>query len=902
MKEYKNSIGIVGYWFATNYGGVASYYSLCQNLKKWGYNPTLIENPYYYTDKEGEDVFSRNFFRKCGMEICEPYEMKDLDQLNKKADIFILGSDQVLTRSSIRSFGKLFLMQFADDDKKRIAVSASYGGDSLDGDEKILEYARNELRKFSSISVREFKGLEITREKLGIRSDFMIDPIFLTTAEQYKKLGDVAVLENKEISEKQEPYLLAYILDPTSDKKEGIVQLSSMLNIKIEVALDGRKFTHDKNLSAMDLAGDTLPELDFQQWLYYFSNASYIITDSFHGASMAIILNKPFIIYANYQRGFPRFKTLIELFNIKERLIESSKEITEELVKKSIDFQKINEIMQLHRIKAKEWIVNAIETDKKKLRSVEMPKKTVNALLDLKKCVGCGSCVSVCPLNAIQLKYDEWGYYRAYVDENICVDCGKCSKVCPALKLPVNNNSTIPECYEFITNDENILQNSSSGGFFTVISKQILKKGGAVVGAAWTKNFGVEHIIINDMCDLKKLQRSKYLQSYMGSIFRNIKKILESKQTVLFSGCPCQVAGLNAYLGKDYDNLLTIDLLCGNAPASGFFKKYLSEAFPEGLNGYDFRSKIYGYNAETVTIEKKNGEIIHLRGIKEDAYQRVYHNHTMCAPHCESCQYQKLPRYGDITIGDFWGLSAKDKTTDVSKGVSVVLCNSEKGRKFLTSIPEDQYKIFKQVPLEWLGGNGYAIGNSNNYASSARDIFYSAIQHMEFSKAVNYALKPNHGEYRTLYENANTALMFDSSSSRFIFDANVWEEYTINGKIILHVKNNQWKMRRYANLPLVKALAKDQKYIFSIRFRIKSKYHLINFHVRDAGTGCIQLINSFEIPSNNDGNQWYEIKSEFVADTDLYDQFMIGASQVSGENNYFIIDYINIIESKEGKQ
>lgn len=880
-------IGIIGYWFATNYGGVASYYSLYRCMKEWGYHPFFIENPYYFTDKEGVDVFSRNFFKEINADICEPYDIDNLTNLNEKADIFVLGSDQVLTSASVKSFGKLFLMEFADDSKRKIAFSASLGGDNLEGKEELITHVKKQLSRFQKISIREFAGLDIVRNKLGIKADFMIDPIFLTKAETYRQLGEQG-------KKNEGPYLLAYILDPTEDKRKGILKLSSILNIPIKIILDGRKYTHKKNADAMGLPEDTLPELDFNQWMYYYTNASYVITDSFHGTAMALILNKPVITYANFKRGYPRFLTLNKLFGIQDRLIRQSEKITETLANSVIDFEQINQILFEYYNKAKEWFISGTEENPGK--NIEMPKSTVNALLEKEKCVGCGACVNTCPKDAIFLTRDDWGYYRAEVNVDLCIDCGKCSSICPAIKLPENRNSKDPECYEFIASDEKILMNSSSGGFFSIVAKLVFQNGGFVAGAAWDRNFSVEHILINDINELYKLQKSKYLQSYIGHIFRKIKEKLDENQEILFSGCPCQVAGLYAYLGKRYDNLFTIDLLCGNAPSSLFFQKYLREAFPEGIKKYVFREKAQGYNADCISVEKINGENVILRGIKEDAYQRVYHNHTMCASHCENCQYQRLPRFGDLTIGDFWGISSKDTSIDVRKGISVVLCNSENGKKLLSRIDAKEYKVFKKVPLEWLGGNGFAIKNSHNYASSGRDLFYDAIRKMSFSKAVNYALKPNHGIYNDLYKNVNAPLMLNSELTKFSFDCNVWEEYRVDEKITLHVRPNQWKVKRYANLSLAKPLVKGKKYLFDIRFRIKSKSPVINFHIKDSGSGCIQVIAAFQIPSNNNGSIWYEIKKEFIPDTDLYDQFMIGASQVSGDGNYFMIDYINIKE------
>lgn len=119
---------------------------------------------------------------------------------------------------------------------------------------------------------------------------------------------------------------------------------------------------------------------------------------------------------------------------------------------------------------------------------------------------------------------------------------------------------------------------------------------------------------------------------------------------------------------------------------SRIFKKYIEDVFPKGISRYEFRNKKRGYNAECVEVEDMEGNVNILFSLREDAYQRVYHNHTMCPPHCENCKYQSVPRYGDLTIGDFWGLSKYDKETDFSKGVSVVLTNSEKGKEYIEEI------------------------------------------------------------------------------------------------------------------------------------------------------------------------------------------------------------------------
>lgn len=355
MKD-KKKVGIIGYWFATNYGGVASYYSLYKKVEALGYAPFFIENPYYENDREGYDVFSRNFIRKEGLTIAKGLNNDHLDELNQMSDIFLLGSDQVFTSASIRAFGKMFLMEFAKDDKKKIAFSASCGGDNLNADTQLLDYANNLINRFDSVSVREYSAVSIIKQKFGINPEVVCDPILFTSIDEYKALAEKA----NEVSTNDEPYILAYILDPTDDKRDCINKIAEHVNLKKKVALDGRKFTYENNAVKMGMDGDILPELDFYQWLYYFDKASYVITDSFHGAVMSLIMNKPFVIYANRERGYPRFVTLAKMFGIESKLIDSSNELSLERIDESIDFSIINERINEEKEKGRIWLEFAL--------------------------------------------------------------------------------------------------------------------------------------------------------------------------------------------------------------------------------------------------------------------------------------------------------------------------------------------------------------------------------------------------------------------------------------------------------------------------------------------------------------------------------------------------------------
>ncbi len=356
--ETKKNVGIVGYWFATNYGGVASYYSLYKKIEELSYQPILIEDQYLHVAKEGIDVFSRNFFKQINANISECYTSDKLAELNDLVDIFCVGSDQVFTSYSMKKFGDMFLLKFADKNKKKIAYSSSCGGDNFSSvDSESLQKYREYLERFHHISVREFSGIDTMKNKFGINTEFTIDPIFFTSALKFKEIGKSVNIEH------DSDYLLAYVLDPTEDKKKCIERIAKEKNLSIKVVLDGRKNTHEKNMQLMDMGDKVLPELDFVEWVNYFDNASYVFTDSFHGTSMSLIMNKPFIAYTNYQRGAQRFETLCRIFGTKNKLIKNFKDINNGIIGEQIDFDNINEVISKYANSGEKWLKKSLEGD-----------------------------------------------------------------------------------------------------------------------------------------------------------------------------------------------------------------------------------------------------------------------------------------------------------------------------------------------------------------------------------------------------------------------------------------------------------------------------------------------------------------------------------------------------------
>lgn len=319
-------------------------------------------------------------------------------------------------------------------------------------------------------------------------------------------------------------------------------------------------------------------------------------------------------------------------------------------------------------------------------------------------CTGCMACYNKCPNNAISIKYNETGFYTPHIDTTKCTNCGLCASVCPQTR-EVKKHEPPSSCYAVMC-DDTLRKNSASGGLFAMIAQEYLKKGGYVCGAAFSEDYRhVNHTIINDEKDLIRLQNSKYLQSNIGNIFSEIKELLEDNKQVLFSGTPCQVAGLNSYLEKNYDNLLTMDIVCHSVPSPFVWEKFVDEiANGRNVSRVSFRNKKYTWHAsQALEFELKNG--FFTTKIKDELFFRGFMERLIINDTCCNCKYTNLQRPADITIGDFGGIDKIDTDMDDKKGTSLLIINTSKGL--------DTFEMYKKLFLKYkkFGIKSALIGN-----------------------------------------------------------------------------------------------------------------------------------------------------------------------------------------------
>lgn len=351
-----------------------------------------------------------------------------------------------------------------------------------------------------------------------------------------------------------------------------------------------------------------------------------------------------------------------------------------------------------------------------------------------KCCSGCSGCANICPQKCIAMVEDEEGFGYPQVDRSRCVNCGLCEKVCPILNKK-RAKFIEPTAYAAYNNDEQIRMSSSSGGIFTVLAEYVIGKNGVVFGAGFDENFKVRHIMIDNIESLEKLRSSKYSQSDIGNTFCEAKKILNNGRVVLFTGTPCQIGGLINFLGKDYENLITQDIICHGVPSPAILKKYIS--FRQNKENskvvrINFREKIKGWEKYSFVFSFENGKNYVCTPAKKDPIMKMFLHNKCLRPSCYECMFKTKYRLSDITLADFWGIRFVAPSMNDNRGTSLVLVHSPKGKKLFEEI---QNKItFKQVNVE------KAIKWNKSMTTSAkpykRDLFMKDFINEPFSKVV----------------------------------------------------------------------------------------------------------------------------------------------------------------------
>lgn len=306
--------------------------------------------------------------------------------------------------------------------------------------------------------------------------------------------------------------------------------------------------------------------------------------------------------------------------------------------------------------------------------------------VDYKKCTACNACVQTCPQKCINLEEDAFGFSYPTIDLHTCTDCNLCNSVCP-LENRLSVEAFEKKAYAVVHKDKEKRLSATSGGAFGAIAEYVLKRDGVVYGCAYDDDLKAVHTRIDNIENLKALNGSKYVQSEIADTFIQAQEDLKKGKLVLFSGTPCQIAGLRSFLKTAYDNLITVDIVCHGVPSQAYFKKYIdwfSKAKNIKIYDYNFRSKKNSgwscagmYSGKDIKTDKPFESKLHYF----DGYYYYYFlRGDIYRTSCYSCDYANLDRVGDFTLGDFWGAEGEKLLFSTKEGCSLVLINSEKAQ------------------------------------------------------------------------------------------------------------------------------------------------------------------------------------------------------------------------------
>ncbi len=392
---------------------------------------------------------------------------------------------------------------------------------------------------------------------------------------------------------------------------------------------------------------------------------------------------------------------------------------------------------------------------------------------DKKECSGCTACFNVCPKSCINMKSDNEGFLYPLVDKKVCIECGKCVKVCPIINNVEDEKGKLPLAAITRSKNNDTLLICSSGGFGYELSKYVIDNNGYVFGVKINENMKVVHSCATTINEIKKFSGSKYVQSYLGDSFKVCKELLIKEELVLFTGTPCQIEGLISYLGKSYDNLLTMDMICHGVPSPVIWDKYvdyIQKKYKSKIKDLNFRNKDYGYRSTCMKIVFENGKK-YKASPRVDIMLKGFFKHITNRPACGDCAFKKINHVSDFTVYDCWVAEKYDVgCKNDNKGYTNLFINNQKSNDILdkmkSSVDIHEIEAKRIIPK---GGDM---------------ILNSAIPHKkrkEFWSDINNTTKP-YDKYLTTFVEITTKDKMIENSKAFLSNIGVMSVVSRNKK------------------------------------------------------------------------------------------------------------------------
>lgn len=768
----KPKIGIMTYYAVQNYGAALQAFAVQQNIKKFGveteflrffdkHNETtesergsllsiLLKNknlrnnilchfPRYVRIKRqtkpnaiGFSAFQNNYLHSS----IEPYyEYDDLKLANNRYCGFVTGSDMVWT--PIGQNLEAYFLQFTVPEK-RFSYAPSMTGCktySKDDANNIKQY----LKGMNVISCREQEGVDYVKQTTGRDATLVVDPTLLFSKEDWRK--ELNLTSKKP----DKSYILCYNFGGLPKKIE-----KEVYRIAKEKNMDVRFIPLNHKESASELKLGHHGPYGPREFVELFLNASFCVTNTFHGFLFSLISENPFIVIHRekgnaWKANESRISNLMEILGVSDRYIELDDNIDDKYL--TIDYTIVNQKVRERRESSLLYLQKVVETALK--NDTVSNKKSISNVRDLmvKQCTGCGLCSTVCPFNAISMMENEEGFMIPQVDKDKCKECGKCAKFCPSIH-PLDKNYPIET--KLCLSKDKLIEKSASGGLFITIARYYIEKlNGVVYGVVMDDSFKCYHSEATNLAELVPMQNSKYVQSNVGNCYSKVKKRLEEGRHVLFTGTPCQIAALKSFLKKDYNQLLTMDVVCHGVPNQMFWQTYLKNCNISGIQSYTFRNRANKRTWDPASRVPRSGTLEatvvaswgekHIPALK-DAF---YGSFVRCESYrlsCYYCQYARKERVSDITMGDcdseklypsFYPYESK----------SIALINTEYGMSVWNTTKQLFDFIDLDYPKEVLANT--CLGHPSKMPP-ARKLIYGDIKKLKWDDFVTkYVRKPS---------------------------------------------------------------------------------------------------------------------------------------------------------------
>ncbi len=371
-------------------------------------------------------------------------------------------------------------------------------------------------------------------------------------------------------------------------------------------------------------------------------------------------------------------------------------------------------------------------------------------IIDKKDCNGCTACVNVCPVSCISMDKDDEGFLYAKANEDICINCSLCIETCP-IQSPWEEKEPIKTVAAYNLDTEMCFK-STSGGIFTLLAEQVLSNQGVVFGARFTEDWNVVIDFVEDIEGLTAFRGSKYVQASVGKSFAHVEKFLKAGRRVLYSGTPCQIAGLNHFLGKEYDDLLTVDVACHGVPSPALWRRYVGEIQETVFQGKPITNINFRYKYNTwrgYRLEMKNSEVTYSIPRGENPYLRPFFAGLSIREACYSCICKEGRNHADLTIADYWGAEHVEPEMENDNGLCLVIIHSKKGEQYF---PYEQVR-HKETDLE--KAKLYNEGlHANTHRHPKRDTFFKKINTSKsVIEVMEDAFKPTRREKIASYLN-----------------------------------------------------------------------------------------------------------------------------------------------------